>query len=108
MIFVFGSGVSTDRLHDPTVQSAITAQQFFLSTEIFGLSIGTGVYYDVPLKSYELKRAVPYSLTLRRIGGTLGALRLCCTNSMANRYKLRYQCISTLTGGTGTSGIGTF
>ena len=47
-------------------------------------------------------------LTLRRIGSTLGALRLCCTNSMANRYKLRYQCISTLTGGTGTSGIGTF
>ena len=48
------------------------------------------------------------SLTLRRIGSTLGALPLFCTNSMANRYKLRYQCISTLTGGTGTSGIGTF
>ena len=57
---------------------------------------------------YEISNQILLYLTLRRIGSTLGALRLCCTNSMANRYKLRYQCISTLTGGTGTSGIGTF
>ena len=64
------------------------------------------IYYLFEIFQNELARAS--SITLRRIGSTLGALRLCCTNSMANRYKLRYQCISTLTGGTGTSGIGTF
>ena len=65
-------------------------------------------FRDLPDSADSMLLAPISALTLRRIGSTLGALRLCCTNSMANRYKLRYQCISTLTSGTGTSGIGTF